>query len=83
MTITATDSSDPPKINITARDTSQKNETEEKKPRRRITWSDDTVDNEHMNKKSSKGKLIFYFFLYFHDYLIDLRNFRWPEFQVH
>ena len=55
MTITATDSSDPPKINITARDTSQKNETEEKKPRRRITWSDDTVDNEHMNKKSSKG----------------------------
>lgn len=55
MTITATDSSDPPKINITARDTSENNETEEKKPRRRITWSDDTVDNENMNKKSSKG----------------------------
>ena len=55
MTITATNSTEPPKINIRARDTSTNDENEEVKPRRRVTWTEETVDNEHLNKKSSKG----------------------------
>lgn len=30
------------------------------RPRRRITWTEDTIDNEHMNKKSSKRCCIFH-----------------------
>ncbi len=26
-------------------------------PRPRLTWAEDTVDNEHLNKKSSKSKI--------------------------
>lgn len=48
MTITQSEEKPgkPEKINITVT---------EKEPRRRVTFTDETVDNEHMGKKSSKG----------------------------
>lgn len=53
MTITQFENQkEPEKINITARD---KNDSEKESNRRKVTWTEETVDNEHMGKKSSKG----------------------------
>ena len=31
------------------------------KPEKRVTFTEDTIDNEHMNKKKSKSFYIFYY----------------------
>ena len=35
-------------------ETKTENEEEKKAPKRRVTWTEDTVNNEHMNRKKSK-----------------------------
>lgn len=52
MTITSSEETDKTeKINLTAKDTNKDGKTENS---RRVTWTEETVDNEHMGKKSSK-----------------------------
>ena len=50
MTVTGSEQAGNEKtVNIKARETKET-------PKRRVTWTEATVDNEHMGKKSSKGR---------------------------
>ena len=42
---------------VSSAPTSQKLVLRVKEKKTKITWTDETVDNEHMNKKSSKSEL--------------------------
>jgi hypothetical protein len=56
---------------IEEREKKQENKTQIKEIKlklpKKVTWTEDTIDNENMNKKRSKSKIIFYSYslLYF------------------
>lgn len=49
-----------PDVLVTVKDEQEKNNVKDLKLKlpKKVTWTEDTVDNEHMNKKKSKSKII-------------------------
>ena len=46
-------------IKLNKKEQEQKDTKKEKKaPHRRVTWTEDTVNNEHMNRKKSNSDII-------------------------